>query len=350
MTVHDKPLPERAIRLSEVPAADDWVVEGARCDSVYDESWKTHKPDGYREYRALWERVPREKIETDFPINVDIETTTLCNLRCPYCPRTIMVDNGELSPDDVMSREDYAMIIDQVVEGGGLAVKLNYNGEPTVHKDLVWQVEYAKRKGVLDVRMNTNGVLLRQALSERLLRAGIDAVSVSFDAVQPEIFARQRVGTTIGRVIDNTYEFIQLRNKINPGCLVRIQMVLYPTEESREQFRGLQAMWGGLADEVGFMPITDWVNQEGIKVYSERKDWHCSHPFQRMVLKMNGNVTLCCPDYEDAMSVGNWRQQRLYDLWHGERARDIRRKHASGDYYQLERCRRCSYPHAQCAL
>jgi radical SAM protein with 4Fe4S-binding SPASM domain len=345
MNVERNPLPPNAVRLSSVPEGDDFQVNSDHKVALRSETWKAFKSDAYHQYRELWNRVAREKIELDFPINVDIETTTLCNLRCPYCPRTIMVDAGELSPDGMISREEYAMLIDQAAAMGSLAVKLNYNGEPTVHKDLAWQVEYAKKSGILDVLMNTNGVRLRQPLSEQLLRAGIGTVIVSFDAVNPEIFARQRVGTTIGRVIDNVYEFVRLRNKVNPGCSIRVQMVVMDTPEGREQISGLKAMWGGLVDEVGYSPVGDWVNEEGVKVYPERKGWHCAQPFQRLVLKLNGNAVLCCPDSQDAMSIGNWRTTRLRDLWHGERARDIRRKHAGGNYYQLDRCRKCRYPH-----
>jgi len=36
------------------------------------------------------------------------------------------------------------------------SIKLNYLNEPLAHKDAIWHVEYAKKKGVLDVMMNTN--------------------------------------------------------------------------------------------------------------------------------------------------------------------------------------------------
>lgn len=41
----------------------------------------------------------------------------------------------------------YKNIIDQAAEMGVCAVKLNWLGEPTMHKNLVDMVRYAKRKG-----------------------------------------------------------------------------------------------------------------------------------------------------------------------------------------------------------
>ena len=45
--------------------------------------------------------------------------------------------------------------------------------------------------------------------------------------------------------------------------------------------------------------------------YSEVKGYHCAQPFQRMFLKFNGNVTICCVDDKDETIVGNWREENL---------------------------------------
>ena len=127
---------------------------------VYRDTWRTFRSPAYVEYRRLWDEAARNKIELDFPIHLDIETTNICNLKCPMCPRTTMVEQNTFSPLGKMTREQYGSIIDQATEHKVLSIKLNYLGEPFSHQDLVWQIEYAKKKGVLDVMMNTNGSLL----------------------------------------------------------------------------------------------------------------------------------------------------------------------------------------------
>ncbi len=63
---------------------------------VYRDDWKRHRPPEYAAYRELWDDVPRNKIELDFPIHLDIETTNICNLLCPMCTRTEMVENDSM--------------------------------------------------------------------------------------------------------------------------------------------------------------------------------------------------------------------------------------------------------------
>jgi MoaA/NifB/PqqE/SkfB family radical SAM enzyme len=194
---------------------------------VYREDWKQHRTGAYFDYRRAWDEIPRNKVETDFPIHLDIETTNVCNLKCPMCPRTAMVERNAFSPLGLMTRDEYAGIIDQGVAHGLRSIKLNYLGEPLAHKDVVWQVEYAKTKGVIDVMMNSNATLLRPSRGEELLKAGLDNLFVSFDAISPDLFADRRVGTTIGRVIDNVYRFVKLRDAKYPQVQIRISMVMY---------------------------------------------------------------------------------------------------------------------------
>jgi radical SAM protein with 4Fe4S-binding SPASM domain len=310
---------------------------------VYNEGWKRHRSPAYFEYRRAWDEVPRNKVETEFPIHLDIETTNICNLKCPMCPRTGLIERGEFSPLGMMSRADFASIIDQGMAHNLRSIKLNYLGEPMAHKDVVWQVDYAKKKGVLDVMMNSNATLLRPKMAEELLKAGLDNLFISFDAISPDLFEDRRTGTTIGRVVDNVYNFVKLRNAKYPHVQIRVSMVMYKEQKWYDQFEGLKIMWRDLVDAVGFGFYTERdPNAQGD--FPEVPGFWCAQPFQRMFLKFNGNVTICCVDDKDEVILGNWREQKLPDIWNGERYKEIRRLHASGNYYQMAMCRKCYMP------
>ena len=306
------------------------------------DDWKKHRSPEYFEYRRRWEEIPANKEETSFPIHLDIETTDVCNLKCPMCSRTIKAEQGFIE-NRMMTWEEYTDIIDQAGEHGTKAIKLNYDGEPLAHRDIVRQIEYAKKQGILDVLINTNGTLLQGERGEPLLEAGLDGLFVSFDAISPDLFAQQRVGTTIGKVIDNLYRMIKLRDEKYQSCQIRIQMVAFDGPEWKAQFEALRVMWGHLVDALGYSPAVDYLNRD-TDVKPKVNGWWCAQPFQRMVLKVNGNVTVCCPDSKDELAVGNWRNQRLYDIWNGEKFREIRSRHASGDYHSIDLCSRCDYP------
>jgi radical SAM protein with 4Fe4S-binding SPASM domain len=314
-------------------------------EKVFSEAWKKHRSPAYFEYRRAWDEIPRHKVETDFPLHLDIETTNICNLKCPMCPRTVLVERGEFAELGMMTRDEFASIIDQGVAHGVRSVKMNYLGEPMGHKDVVWQVRYAKQKGVLDVMMNSNASLLTVKKGQDLLEAGLDNLFISFDAISPDLYADRRVGTTIGRVIDNVYNFIKLKKAKYPHVQVRVSMVMYDDPKWREQFEGLKIMWRDLVDAVGFGFYTERdhdVNGE----YPEVPGFWCAQPFRRMFLKYCGNVTICCFDDKDETILGNWRKQKLHDIWNGDQYKEIRRLHATGNYYKMAMCRKCYMPNA----
>ena len=314
---------------------------------VYSEDWKKHRSTEYLAYREAWDKIPRDRVELDFPIHLDIETTNVCNLSCPMCPRTVLVKRGEFDEVGMMTREQYASIIDQGVAHGLKSIKLNYLGEPLIHKDVAWQIKYAKDKGVIDVMMNSNATALTDKVAKAILEAGIDNLFVSFDAISPDLYEQQRVGTTIGRVIDNVYNFVKLRNKKFPNVQVRVSMVMYKNDPLwAEQFEGMKFMWKRLVDAVGFGFYTERDPDERGE-FPEVPGFWCAQPYQRMFLKYNGNVTVCCVDDKDEMIVGNWHKESLRDVWHGAKYKEIRRLHASGDYYKLDLCRKCYLPNGE---
>lgn len=336
--------------------ADTSDADQVRTDSnkdyrehVFSEEWKKHKSPEYLAYRDLWDKVGSDYDELDYPLNVDIETTTICNLHCPMCSRTLMVESGEIDPKDAISREDYSLLVDQAAAMGTKAIKLNYNGEPLAHKDVVWQVEYAKKQGILDVIMNTNGTLLRKGMGEELLEAGLDGLFISVDAASPELYEEQRPGGDLGQVMTNTYAFLKYRNEHHPGCQLRLSMVMHPGEKWRSQFEALRVIWAGLVDALGYSPYVDFEDYLN-KPLEKIEGWACSQPFQRLTCKLNGNATVCCADNWDVLKVGNWRTDRLQEMWKSEKFVELRRQHREGNYDKVDLCRKCHFPYMEMAM
>ena len=314
-------------------------------EEICNTKWKDLRDEKYREYRKLWHEIPKQKQTSEFPLHLDIETTNVCNLLCPMCPRTVQLANESFGELGYLSKDEYKDIIDQAVENNCKSIKLNYLGEPLAHKEVIWQVEYAKEKGIIDVMFNTNASLLTKEKSENLLKAGIDNVFISFDAVDPLDFSIHRKGTSVGKVIDNVFNFILLRNEIRPSCQVRLSMVMYKEEKWEKQFEALKTMWSEHVDALGWGYYIDR-DIENSLYFSEVKGYHCAQPFQRMFLKYNGNVTICCVDDKDETIVGNWRNEKLKDIWHNKKYKEIRKLHSTGNYYKMEMCKKCYMPHS----
>jgi cyclic pyranopterin phosphate synthase len=117
-----------------------------------------------------------------------VSVTDRCNYRCVYC----RAGEAETPPSE-LPMEDYLRMVRVFAELGIEKVRLT-GGEPMLRRGLLDLVrELAKLRTPdgrkLDLAITTNGHLLG-ALAQPLRDAGLDRVTVSMDAVEPETFAR----------------------------------------------------------------------------------------------------------------------------------------------------------------
>lgn len=113
---------------------------------------------------------------------IRISVTDRCNLRCVYC----MPEEGvESIPHERILRFQEILRICRILAGSGIhKIKLT-GGEPLVRKGIAELVADLKKiDGIDSVTITTNGVLLEE-LYDQLVDAGIDAVTVSLDTLDP---------------------------------------------------------------------------------------------------------------------------------------------------------------------
>ena len=118
-----------------------------------------------------------------------VSITDRCNYKCVYC-RT-GTDGAQFAE---LAMQDYLRMIRVFVSLGIQKVRLT-GGEPLLRKDIISLVaQLAELRtnpagDLLDIAITTNGHLLAE-MAAPLARAGLRRITVSMDAVDPEIFAR----------------------------------------------------------------------------------------------------------------------------------------------------------------
>ena len=209
-------------------------------------------------------------------------------------------------------------------------------------------IKYAKEKGVVDVMFNTNGSLLTEEISKKLFKSGLDKLFISFDSPFKERYDKIRVGTKFEIVLENVKTFIRLRKEsdlVNP--LVRVSMVVM--KENKEDVIDYIKLWNPFVDLIGF---SDYINpqrmdQEDRATFQlkEHKNFICSQLYQRLFVHWNGEIGLCCSDYDAEMNLGNANQDNIKDIWLGEKLQKIRELHENGKWNQVPLCAKCNIPY-----
>lgn len=132
-----------------------------------------------------------------------ISVTDRCNFRCRYCmPIENFGPGHEFLPrTELLSFEEIVRLVGVMVPLGAEKIRLT-GGEPLLRRgleDLVAML--AAVEGVKDIALTTNGVLLAHH-AEALALAGLNRVTVSMDALDPQIFATMNgVGAKVDRVL-----------------------------------------------------------------------------------------------------------------------------------------------------
>ena len=114
-----------------------------------------------------------------------VSVTDRCNLRCTYC---MPAEGVKLLPhNEILSFDEIVDVIKYGVEHGIDKVRIT-GGEPLVRKGIVDLISMiAKIKGIKDLAMTTNGILLNK-YAEDLATAGLHRVNISLDTLDEQKF------------------------------------------------------------------------------------------------------------------------------------------------------------------
>lgn len=145
---------------------------------------------------------------------VRISITDRCNLRCVYC----MPENGvqSMQHGDILTYEEIVRLVRLMTQLGIRHVRIT-GGEPMARRGCLDLVDRIHRiPGIETIAMTTNGLLLSGCVSWAR-EAGLDAINVSLDTLNPETYRKMARGGDVRRVLAVIDEALELgmRVKIN---------------------------------------------------------------------------------------------------------------------------------------
>ena len=151
--------------------------------------WERSKGAVYKGYRKAWTDRVKNLDPGDFPLNLNTEITTRCNLACSFCTH-LSLDITQIGD---IPFEDYVRAVNEGEKHGLPTVNINGLGEPLLRKDIIEFIRYAKEHGVVDVMFHTNGTIMTTKLAEDLIDAGLDRIVFSVDSPDKKTYESMRI-------------------------------------------------------------------------------------------------------------------------------------------------------------
>jgi hypothetical protein len=293
----------------------------------------------YAENRRQWREYAEQQSVSDYPVHVDLELASICNLRCPMC-YTISDGFRAHVNAKLMDYDLFTKCVDECAANGVYSIRLSFRGEAFLHPRIVDCVRYAKSKGIKEVSSLTNGGRLDTKMFGELMEAGLDWLTISVDGVG-EVYDEIRKPLKFDDMVAKLTEFKRLKEaagRVKP--VIKVQSVLPAIEKNPEEYYSI------------FAPITDMVSANPLIDFHESKeglpkipDFSCPQPYQRLVVGADGLCMLCMNDERGQYIIGDANNQSLHEIWHGERmseARELHRRHQACG--KLAPCRECYLP------
>jgi wyosine [tRNA(Phe)-imidazoG37] synthetase (radical SAM superfamily) len=288
------------------------------------------------------------RLNRNFPSQVIIDVTDVCNLACVHCPQPLLKKSkfytgGFLDP--VLS----AKAVDEVREAGrGFCQYLRYTGEgePLTHRQLCDILAYAVEKSGTTVALTSNGTLMDEALVERLLDTNVHVVDISIDAHRPETYARIRVKGNLDVTRGNVLRLIARAKERKARTRVVVSYIEQP--ENKAETHDFQSFW----QEAGadYVVVRRLHSAAGAisQTASDMRQTNmsvtrrpCTYPWERIVLNPSGFLCFCPAGWSHSAMVADYRGTTIRETWQGEVYARLRKAHLTGDYSGHQFCGQC---------
>ena len=295
----------------------------------------------YLQNRFKWHIYPRFGWLPKFPDHIDVEICSSCNMRCPMC-FTITDEFRQNVNLTIMRMDLFRKIIDEAVRHNAFSIRLSWRGEPTMNPHMEEMALYAKEQGICEVSTLTNALKLTPERFEKLMHAGLDWLTISFDGMG-ETYNKIRKPAKFDEQVEKIREFKRIKDRAGKSKpVVKIQGIWPAIKENPQEFYDL---FRPIVDQVAINPLLDYLREDDDIEYRER--FTCPVLWQRMAIGADGLVPLCIHDEMAHHIIADVKEMSIYDIWNSPELTAARKAHVEHKGVETYKaCKECFLPRA----
>lgn len=275
----------------------------------------------------------------DFPLEVAVELTNYCNLKCVICPVPALKRRRGFMDESVFKR----VTEDTSKESGYLFLPQGF-GESLLHNRWLQLIETSVQMGIQPVVVLTNGNLFNETNIKGLIN-NADIVIITVDGVTAKTYESIRLGGSIERVTNNIRRFIDIRgNMEHPRLVLRIVRM----KDTEKEIDSFHAIWTERLRSTDLIQVSDFNDWTGNVLYrgvnnimDEKVRYPCKMLWKNLTIYHNGDVSPCCYDAEGELIIGNVLKQGMREIWEGRNLMLLREAHLDLDFGKIPICARC---------
>jgi len=199
------------------------------------------------------------------PRIVQLEVTTACQLRCIFCPRTVLADRWVVAN---LPWEIFSSLLPSL--RGTELVHLQGWGEPLLHPRF-WDMAAAIKERHIRVSLTTNAVLLDKTASHEACRVGVGLIAISVAGARAKTNDSLRLGSRLDQICANVSYLCQLEPR--PTVNLVMQM-MKPNLEELPELVILASRLGADGVVVPNLDYTPTAEVDALKAFAFSPDPH----------------------------------------------------------------------------
>jgi len=288
-------------------------------------------------YNKFYLRRMRRKVEKIEPEILQIENTNLCNAKCIMCPHTIMKRRGR-----VMKLAEFKKILDNVMKYYKIKrLVITGFGEPFVDKKIADKIKYVNKKyPELEIEIYTNASLLTKTRTDNFLKTNVKKITFSINGTEKTY--KKIVGLDYENTKNSVLYFLKQKKKLKNPILTNISLMIL--KENEKEIEKFIEFWRPLADSVRIYSPSDWAKSLKIKVIQKapfkNKRWPCFALWNNITIDVEGNVIMCCRDYESRVKFGNLLKEDIKKIRNSEKYKGLQEKQLNFNF-STPICKNC---------
>lgn len=287
----------------------------------------------WRDYRRKWDMADKAKIITDFPLEIDLETTDNCNLRCIHCYQR----HRTLPRKPPITMETVKEIIDEGSECGLSCLVVGSTDEPLLHKQVFEILSYAKESKIPDLWFFSNANLINRDIARKLIDIQPTRISISIDAFSDEVYSKVRGGNL--QLVREALNYLLEERRKQHKKLPVFRVTFIRQQVNLHEMDSFLNYWKNLVEQVDFQVLFDTREVEKLPHDTAEEDFECSHPWKYIQILSNGDVLPCCDDFGRHLCIGNVNDMSIRQMWHSQKINQLRDSFNNKKY--LKPCINC---------
>jgi len=233
----------------------------------------------------------------NYPVDVNIELTTVCNLKCSFCIHEELIQNGKR----ISKHMDYTLAIKSIDKIKKITTKQEIPdekiifrpvglGEPLVYPHLIDVLHYIRKLfPKSQIFINTNCLALKGKIAQDLLGL-IDKLTLSLAFDNANDYKKWMRLDIYDKITDNIKNFLEMKGDRLPNA----DLYIFDEGLTYKKFSEFLKRWGPYLNKNDFFHIRKLLSSAYWKKRPGKK-YPCSQLWRVLVVDVDGFILPCCP-------------------------------------------------------